>query len=302
MTVVAAVFLGIAAWSDTFLALPLVFLCALAMSAFRFLLQVVFFQSRPEERAWGTFWECLIVIGILYFLLSAWAVSEHGGRAAARRSECRNKLTSIALALHNYHEEYGCLPPPYLADEQGRPMHSWRVLILPYLNGWDLRSLYEQYDFSEPWNGPNNRRLAAGAVARYFQCSEEDTPGSQHTNYVAVVGPDTIWPEGGSVSLFDVPDGTSSTLLVVEVSGSGIHWMEPRDLDAGQLALGINPQQGQGISSLHRCCRRSHWAGVNAAMADGSVRFLPEDTAPKTLQAMATTGGGETIETCEPGN
>ena len=55
-----------------------------------------------------------------------------------------------------YEDEHGCFPPAYVADASGRPMHSWRVLILPYL---DQQQLYDQYDFSEPWNGPNNQQL-----------------------------------------------------------------------------------------------------------------------------------------------
>lgn len=77
-------------------------------------------------------------------------------REAARRVSCLNNLRHIELALHNYHNAHGCFPPAYIVDESGRPMHSWRVL-LPYL---EQEALYDQYDFSEPWDGPNNRKLA----------------------------------------------------------------------------------------------------------------------------------------------
>src|SRR4051812_9073955 len=76
-----------------------------------------------------------------------------GPREASKRTQCKNNLKEIALALHNYHEAYGCFPPAYIADKDGRPMHSWRVLILPYL---DEKPLYLKYRFDEPWNGPHN--------------------------------------------------------------------------------------------------------------------------------------------------
>src|SRR5262245_66359 len=78
------------------------------------------------------------------------------GREAARRSQCKNNLKQIALALLNYESRYGTFPPAYVADESGKPMHSWRVLILPDL---DQQALYNDYNFSEPWDGPNNSRL-----------------------------------------------------------------------------------------------------------------------------------------------
>lgn len=78
---------------------------------------------------------------------------------------------------------------------------------------------------------------------------------------------------------------------------SGIHWMEPRDLDAATMVFAINPPQGPGISSHH--CDATWWRrplGANVALADGSVRFLPMDTPGEQLRAMLTIAGGETAE------
>ena len=77
-------------------------------------------------------------------------------REAAQRSTCKNNLKQIGLALHNYHDRYQSFPPAFVADENGKPMHSWRVLLLPYL---DQADLYARYNFNEPWNGPNNLKL-----------------------------------------------------------------------------------------------------------------------------------------------
>ena len=77
-------------------------------------------------------------------------------REAARRSDCKNKLKNIVLALHNYHETHGSFPPAFVVDKERRPLYSWRVLILPQL---DQQALYEQFDLTKAWDAPENRRL-----------------------------------------------------------------------------------------------------------------------------------------------
>ncbi len=102
-------------------------------------------------------------------------------------------------------------------------MHSWRVLLLPYL---DQQALYDQYRFDEPWDGRHNRKLADN-IGHVYNCSGEQSPAGQKrrtmTSYVAVVGPETMWPGSQSTKLSDIGDGTSNTLMVVEIANSGIH-------------------------------------------------------------------------------
>jgi Protein of unknown function (DUF1559) len=74
------------------------------------------------------------------------------------------------LAVANYHETYGCFPPAYVADRDGKPIHSWRVLILPFL---EQQELYRAYNFDEPWNGPNNRKLASRVGKIYLRSGLE---------------------------------------------------------------------------------------------------------------------------------
>jgi len=204
------------------------------------------------------------------------------------RSYCANNLKQIGLALANYEARYGCLPPAYIADESGKPMHSWRVLILPFL---EEKGTYDLYDFDEPWDGPNNSKLL-GRVPRIFQCPKQDRSGGQmtHTSYAVVVGPGTMWPGDESVCSRDVTDGTSRTLLVVEVADSGIEWMEPRDLQIDKLAPNINPTSGQGISGKHRD------KGANVVFADGHYEYLPEDLTPEQIRAMLSRAGGEEVD------
>src|SRR5690349_18070524 len=92
----------------------------------------------------------VIVAGLLLIGLGAAIVLPAMGsaREAARRSTCQCRLKQIGLALHNYLAAEGSFPPAYTVDADGKPMHSWRALILPYFEG----GLENSYDFSKPWD------------------------------------------------------------------------------------------------------------------------------------------------------
>ncbi len=213
------------------------------------------------------------------------------GSRPGNRACCMNNLKNLALALHAYREDQGCFPPAYIADENGQPMHSWRVLILPYL---EHQTIYDQYDFSEPWDGPNNSKLATQLFWPFYHCPAEGRGLRLTTNYVAVTGPDTVWPGSQSMSLDDFGQDWSQTILLIEVTNSNIHWMEPRDLQLSEITFKVNPKKGQGISSPHTGSRFPHRpAGASAAFLDGTVRFLPETTSPQELRAMLTRSVGE---------
>jgi hypothetical protein len=172
---------------------------------------------------------CLLALCCLYFisllvLQPAISISQ----AKVKDSHCRSHLKLIAVALHNYHDRYGSFPPAFVEDGKGEPVHSWRVLILPFLGRQDL---YERYSFSEPWDGPNNRQLLKPAPLVY-QCPSDPRDrhsGSALTSYVAVVGPRTAWPGETARKISDFPDGTHGTILVMEDQSKEILWMEPRD-------------------------------------------------------------------------
>jgi hypothetical protein len=156
----------------------------------------------------------------------------------SHRARCPNNLKQIAIALQLYHDEYGSLPPAYMADASGKPIHSWRILLLPFL---EHEPLYKQYRFDEPWDGPNNRKLH-DRYLEVYTCPEQfrQAPRDRDTSYVVVVGPQTAFPGERCVSFGDIRDGTTTTVLVVEIKNSGIHWMEPRDLHVTQMNPRIN--------------------------------------------------------------
>jgi prepilin-type processing-associated H-X9-DG protein len=203
-------------------------------------------------------------------------------REAARRTQCSNNLKQIALALHNYHDVNKSLPPAYTVDANGKPLHSWRTLILPYI---EQAALYEQIRLDEPWDSENNRRFAE-IVVPVFCCPSESQPSS-NTCYMAIVGVGTVFEGADPISFAKITDGTSNTIMVAEVEGATTSWMAPVDLslDAMQMRINGGPTE---IGSRHP-------GGAQIALADGSVRFIAETLDPNTLRAMITRNDGQVV-------
>lgn len=226
----------------------------------------------------------MVLLGIP-ILIALLLPAVQAAREAARRTQCNNNLKQIGLALQSYADVHKAFPPAYIADENGKPMHSWRVLILPYM---EQKALYDRYNFDEPWDGPNNQQLAA-LIPPPYRCPSDGSggPTSTATNYAAITGPGTMFDGEKSSSFATIKDGTSNTLIVVE-STAGINWMEPRDLDINQMAFQINASPTE-ISSHHP-------GGANVVFADGHTNFLQSSTPVQVLRALITKAGGEAIQ------
>jgi hypothetical protein len=178
------------------------------------------------------------------------------------------------------------LPPAYIADEDGRPMHSWRVLILPFMSD---QKLYEQYDFSEPWDGPNNRKLI-DQMPSYYVFPGDEADGAGETNYLAVVGAETVWPHDQS-SRFDEVANHAKTIMVIENRGSGIVWTEPRDLAFESMDFSLETNPPNGISSKFDL--------PAIAALNGTVRRLERDVPSTTVRAMLTRSSDDDVD--DPG-
>jgi prepilin-type processing-associated H-X9-DG protein len=195
-------------------------------------------------------------------------------REAARRAGCRNNLKKIGLAMHNFHDQNRMLPPAAVAAADGRPLLSWRVQILPYLEEGEL---YKEFRLDEPWDSPHNKALIP-RMPDLFKCMNSSAP-SGYTRYLAVRGRGTLFEDGLQIRFADVQDGLSNTILAVEADDSrAVVWTKPDDLTVDAQ----NPRQGLGAA---------HGDGFNALFADGSIRFIPATTEPASLFAMFTRAG-----------
>ena len=198
---------------------------------------------------------------------------------------CCENLRQIAAAMLAYHDEHGSFPPAYLADDNGRPQHSWRVLLLPYLN---QQALYDEYQLDEPWDSEHNKALIKRIPAVYA-CPDDPEAEFGETSYVVISGTGMLFDKDQAHAIDEITDGTANTLLVVEVTSSAISWTEPRDLDAKEVSWNINRDRG-GIGSAH------DEGGVNVATADGLVHQFAEFLPVDQLRAMATIDGGEPVQ------
>ena len=234
-------------------------------------------ENKPFQFSIRTMLILTTVVGVSLGILTS-AVRK--ARDAVFTSVFNGRLCHLAIALHNYHDEYKSFPPATISGPDGKPWHSWRTLLLPFI---EQRSLYQEYRFDEPWNGPSNRALS-GTPLNVFHC-DADTGPATNTSFVAVTGPGTMWPDGRGMNLSEISDGPENTIMIVEVTGSGIHWMEPRDLRIDEMVFEINGAKGNSISSRH-------FKGAVVAFADGHRELLDPETSAATLRKWLLTADG----------
>ncbi len=206
-------------------------------------------------------------------------------RAAANRTTSSNNLKQMAIAMHNFHDTSSYFPNNITDKKTGKPLLSWRVAILPFM---DQPALYKQFKLDEPWDSEHNLKLAKIAVKSYCQPGVEPTRDSQGnilTPYQGLTGPDTLFEEGKKIRFNQISDGMSNTILFVEAKNQVI-WTKPVDVPFDpQKDLPPTAILFGGITA----------GGFNAIFADGSVRFLADSIDRKILKALITKAGGEKV-------
>ena len=240
--------------------------------------------------------EVLVVVCVLLIMGAILLPAITSAQSAALRSECMTNLKEIQLALLNHESAKGSFPPAYVADATGKPMHSWRVLILPYLGE---TALYNKYNFNEPWNGPNNSKLA-GQIPAAFRCPahpKQNGAPSSETHYFAIVDPATAWPNGAARPISQISDGTSKTIMVIEASGLATNWMEPRDVSLAEAVelLTTKPRSGhQHFEDGFLTMTYYETSYRHVAFCDGSVHRM-EQHFDEIARSLLTAAGGEVI-------
>ena len=212
-------------------------------------------------------------------------------RGAANRMNCTNNIKQIALAFHNYHDTFKAFPATFSVDANGKPLHSWRVLILPYI---EQAALYDGIKLDEPWDSEHNKQFHNVNVPTY-QCPDHKDLEPGMTTYSVVVGKETPFgTDGKGNGLGKILDGTSNTFLVVE-RATPVCWMCPdQEVTFEEACKGINKSE-KGIGGVHA-------SDANFGFCDGSVHFISEMDDLKILvgdttilKAMLTKAGGEGV-------
>jgi len=227
----------------------------------------------------------IVFLALALLLVAAYVIQY--GLAGARHGPILNasyqRHIDVARAIRKYEEEHGHLPPVYLTDNAGNPIHSWRVLILPFLGYQDL---FDQYSFDESWNGPNNKKLANHIPVQYHSDQIPYVKPHNMTSMLAVSGPNTTWPLNSNASSRGIADG-HDTILLLEFVTHPVHWMSPEDLDINDV---FKPNNELAISPSSQ--RESN--AFVASFVDGFTKVYWE-MAPNTLHALLTTDGGEEV-------
>ena len=203
---------------------------------------------------------------------------------AANRIRSMNNLKQMGLAFHNFHDTNGHFPANIVDKNTGKPLLSWRVALLPYI---EQNALYKAFKQDEPWDSEHNIKLAKSLVPVYSLANQtkRDPQGNCLTPYQAFTGKSTLFEAGKKLKFTDVTDGTSNTLLFVEAKNQVI-WSKPDDIPfdpAKEL-----PAANTFLGGLFP-------GGFHAAFCDGSVRFFKDTIDSKTIQAMITRAGEEVL-------
>lgn len=288
--------------------------------------------------------ELLVVIAIIAILIGLLLPAVQKVREAAARSSCSNNLKQLALACHNYESANGGLPPVYLSGNQP----GWVTAVLPYIEQDNLSKLWPSGldPNGTNWKDPSLTSVVS-TVLKMQTCPSSPVGGkvlgpsdgfaftAATADYAAVVSFNStlyaqLYPPGISDTtspmqvgvlgkITGVTDGTSNTILLVEMSGRPYWYLpnkqrststtnNPRTYGFGfwahnnahNISTALADGSGNGTACAVNCFNQFavysfHPSGANVACADGSVRMLPSSLPPATLAALVTRAGGEVV-------
>jgi hypothetical protein len=204
-------------------------------------------------------------------------------REAARRSQRMNNFRQIAISMFNYEANYKAFPPSASYDEAGKPLLSWRVHVLPYL---EQQALYEQFHLDEPWDSAHNRALIAQMPKVYADPSRPELAAAGKTTYLVPTGEGLVFGGKEGTKLAEIRDGTSNTILLAEVLPEhAVEWTKPSDweVDLVEPLAWLVPQGAEAKTNFI------------TAFSDGSCRTMMGSIDRIALKGLLTASGQEVV-------
>jgi hypothetical protein len=187
-----------------------------------------------------------------------------------------DNLRAIGQALHNYHDVRGEFPGN-VTDEKGTPVLSWRVRLLPFLDGDDA---FAKFKMNEPWDSESNKALLETMPRAFAPVRLRGEPG--HTYYLGFDGPDTLFERGKATSVRSVVDGCRNTVMLVEAE-KAVPWTKPEDVPFD--AAKDPPKLGAFFDGA-----------FNVLTADGAVSRAKKDVSPAALKAAIRKSDGQVVD------
>ena len=198
-------------------------------------------------------------------------------RGAARRTQSMNNLRQIALATLNYESAYMHFPSN-VVDDDGKPLLSWRVQILPFI---EQNALYKQFHLDEPWDSPHNIELLDQMPAVF---RNPNVDSDTKTVYQGFEAEGTIFdPDELELGFANIADGSSNTILCVEANEDvAVEWTKPQDLPFDKDRADAN------VGELRP-------GGFVAVFCDGSTHFISSRIDLETLVNLILRNDGNVV-------
>ncbi len=207
-------------------------------------------------------------------------------RSAAMRAQSTNNLKQIGLSFHNFVSSNDKLPSD-VVDKDGKPLLSWRVKILPFM---EQNRVFNEFHMDEAWDSPHNKALLDLMPPVYAIPGSEAGPGN--TFYRGFGGKSTLFDPTakGGLNFANITDGTSNTLCVVEAK-EAVPWTKPDT----EIPFDLDARPDVGGKAVLDLLGGHFPGGLNALFMDGSVRFIKMSINPNVLRALITRDQGEVV-------
>lgn len=245
--------------------------------------------AKAKMWAWISFGMGVFLWGALFYQAS------QVERVPVRDIVNSNNIKQVSLAIRSYDIHYGILPPAYSENKNGERLHSWRVMILPYLAEEDL---YSQIRLNEPWDSEWNKQFHDKCPISFKSPGFNLEPSE--TTYAIVVGNNTAFPGSRSRRVSDLIDGENKTGMIVE--RSPVCWMDPSsDVPFEEAIKGVNASpNGIRANWMQSSPKMQFVFMVSTFNIGDNVYTLPERVSKDFIRKLFTIYDGEDIDLNNP--